>query len=103
MKCCFAHEKLALSKDRKLFQTALNVKFGTHLSEMVSCPQKHETTSEGGLAFVGAGFGVPYVTQISTNQIEVIDKLLWNIKQLYRKLNFAYFPKALLNQYNLSL
>ena len=54
----YLYLELTLSKDRKLFQTALNVKFGTHLSEMVSCPQKHETTSEGGLAFVGAECGV---------------------------------------------
>ena len=64
MKCCFGHGKITLSKDRKLFQTALIVKFGSHLSEMVSCPQKHETTSEGGLSCVGAVCGVPFVAQI---------------------------------------
>jgi hypothetical protein len=43
MKCRFGHGKLTLSKDRKLFQTALNVNFGTL----------------AGLAFVGAVCGVP--------------------------------------------
>jgi hypothetical protein len=43
MKCCIGHEKITVSKDRKLFLSALNVKFG----------------SLAGLAFVGAECGVP--------------------------------------------
>jgi len=48
-----------LSKDRIFSQSVRNVKNGTHLSEMVSWPQKHETTSEGGLSSVGAEYSVP--------------------------------------------
>jgi hypothetical protein len=43
MKCFFGHEKLTLSKDRKLFESVHNVKNGT----------------PWGLGSVGAGCGVP--------------------------------------------
>lgn len=52
------------NKENKKIFFQHGIKFGTRLSEMVSGPHKHETTSPGGLAFMGAECGVPFMTQI---------------------------------------